>query len=413
MREISPALVIGVAGAFTAAVVGAFTGRADLVLLALPLAGWGALVWLRREAATPEVSVTAAEGEEPDVVATTMRARTDAELAQLSIVTIGNVRFDLVVPGAGGEAVVTSRIFHSGPMILGDVVARGLSVDGAVATPVAERRATTWNAAPIAAAVRSLPTARRLPGMHGTHAGARLGDGGEFRDLHPFAPGDSLRRIDWRATARRGTLAGEVFVRRTHTLSDSAVAVIVDTADDLSGNVALWSSTDVERTGETSLDRARAGARSFAEAAIAAGDRVSYRALAMHGEAVRAGTGRRHLARVVAAIAATGPRHDEDRFERTPAVPPAATVVLLSTFFDGDASRLALVWAAGGHRVLAVDVLPPADTRRLTEPQRFAADVVFAERRTVMRRLTSAGVELISWTADGLDLAPLARRGHR
>ncbi|WP_343213840.1 DUF58 domain-containing protein [Gemmatimonas sp.] len=32
------------------------------------------------------------------------------------------------------------------------------------------------------------------------HASARPGDGGEFRDLHPYAPGDRVRRIDWKAT---------------------------------------------------------------------------------------------------------------------------------------------------------------------------------------------------------------------
>ena len=62
--------------------------------------------------------------------------------------------------------------------------------------------------APRRAAIGWLPLPRRLQGLTGSHESARAGDGGDFRDVHPFTAGDRLRRIDWKATARRGQNAG-------------------------------------------------------------------------------------------------------------------------------------------------------------------------------------------------------------
>ena len=73
--------------------------------------------------------------------------------------------------------------------------------------------------APRRAAIGSLPLPRRLQGLTGAHESARAGDGGDFRDIHPFTAGDRLRRIDWKATARRGQNAADLYVRRTAALA--------------------------------------------------------------------------------------------------------------------------------------------------------------------------------------------------
>jgi len=51
------------------------------------------------------------------------------------------------------------------------------------------------------------------------------GDGIEFADIRPFVSGDSLRRINWRATARRG----ETWVTETHPERSSDIVIFLDT----------------------------------------------------------------------------------------------------------------------------------------------------------------------------------------
>lgn len=56
---------------------------------------------------------------------------------------------------------------------------------------------------PLPAALR-LPPRRPGPGLPGAHAGAGRGRGLEFAELRPFQPGDDVRSIDWRRSARHG-----------------------------------------------------------------------------------------------------------------------------------------------------------------------------------------------------------------
>jgi uncharacterized protein (DUF58 family) len=51
------------------------------------------------------------------------------------------------------------------------------------------------------------------------------GDGIEFADIRPFVYGDSMRRINWRATARRG----ETWVTETHPERNSDIVIFIDT----------------------------------------------------------------------------------------------------------------------------------------------------------------------------------------
>ena len=122
------------------------------------------------------------------------------------------------------------------------------------------------------------PTARRLPlpprlrGLTGAHESRRPGEGGGLRDVHPYAPGDRLRRIDWRVTARRAPDLHELYVRREHALAEAVVMLVVDSRDDVGPDPTTWrGSTRPRREDPTSLDLARQAAASVAQAFLGHG----------------------------------------------------------------------------------------------------------------------------------------------
>ena len=63
----------------------------------------------------------------------------------------------------------------------------------------------------------ALPMPARLRGLTGQHDSRRFGQGGALRDVHPFLPGDSVRQIDWKVTARRSPGLEQLYVRRPWT----------------------------------------------------------------------------------------------------------------------------------------------------------------------------------------------------
>ncbi|WP_348529594.1 DUF58 domain-containing protein, partial [Microbacterium sp. RD02] len=400
------------------AAVGLAFSRPDIVAMGLPLALAAAWALLRRPSpgeARIALRAHAAGSVDRPEVQTAADVVLAADAVQIAVDQDGQ-RTGLV-DVRPGTACLTARgvLQHSGPSEPLAVTLRGSSLDGAWVSDIVPRTALPWNAPPRAVRIGSLPVAPRLTGLHGSHPGSRPGQGGDFRDIQPFVPGDELRRVDWRATARAARRPGDLLVRRDDALSDSSVVLAIDTAEDLGAAVAAWGSGDPDRSGVTSLDLARETALAIATAAIGVGDRVAYHALSPDGLSLPSGGGARHLARVRRAIAATGIGTDPS-YRRSPAVPPGSIVFVLSTFVDGVAARLATSWRAAGHAVIAVDVLPTPEESRLSREQRIALRTLLAERTDVLAELRHAGIEVVPWSG-GLDAAMrraarrLARRG--
>lgn len=404
----TPMVAIGIIGAVVLAAVGLVFSRPDVIGIGLPLALATAWMLLRRpDDSEMTIELRARAGgtnDSPEAVAEA-DILLDADWVQVAVDQEEH-RTGLADVRPGSAVLVTrSRLQHSGPVPLLAVTARGAALDGAWMSDPAPRVALQWNTPPRSVRIGRLPVAPRLTGLHGAHEGARPGQGGDFRDIHPFAPGDELRRVDWRATARAARRPGDLLVRRTNTLSDSSVVIAVDTAEDVGTVVAAWGVDDPDRSGITSLDLARESALAIATAAIGVGDRVAFHALSPGGRSVRSGGGPRHLARLRDAIAVTGQGEGDSRYRRSPVVPPGSILFVLSTFVDGAAARLATNWRASGHSVVAVDVLPALDTNRLTREQGIALRTLLAERSDILAELRHAGVEVIAWSGADVDVA--------
>lgn len=408
----------GLAGAVLLAAVGLAFSRPDVIAVGLPLAlttTWMVLARPRNVDMTIGLRARSDDTTATPGVVAHLDVAAEVEWVQVAIDQYER-RTGMAEVRSGASAITAkTALQHSGPEELLAVIARGVALDGAWISVPSSRSTIVWNAAPRTRRIERLPVAPRLTGLNGVHAGSRPGQGGDFRDIHPFAPGDELRRVDWRATARSARQPGDLLVRRTDNLSDSAVVIAVDTSEDLGAVVAGWGADDPDSSGITSLDLAREAALSIAAAAVESGDPVAYHALSPNGKSVASGGGARHLARLRGVIAATGPGEDDSRYRRTPAVPSGSIVFVLSTFFDGAAADLAMRWRAAGHAVVAVDVLPEPDTSRLAREQRLALRMLLAERSDVLGELRRAGLEVISWADDDVDTAMLlaVRRQQR
>jgi uncharacterized protein (DUF58 family) len=218
-----------------------------------------------------------------------------------------------------------------------------------------------------------------------------------------------MRRIDWKATARRGQNAADLYVRRTAALADATVLIVLDSRDDVGEQVAEWSRNSPADKGISALDVAREAASSIAAGYIQAGDRVGFQDLSSRDRMIAHAGGSRHLWRLLRAIEMTKPSVVPFSRQRPPIVPPGALVYVLSSLLDDQAVRLALRWRGNGHRVIAVDVLPGARFARSTRYERVAHRLVMMERDDRILTLQARGVELLRWPDEGSSLPRQAR----
>lgn len=167
----------------------------------------------------------------------------------------------------------------------------------------------------------------RLPAAPGGHASARRSRGMEFAEARPYQPGDDVRSIDWRQTARRGRAYTKLF-QEEH---ERPVQLLVDVGPSMRFGT---------RVAFKSVVAARAAAL-LAWMACAAGDRVGGVVCsgATHEEIRAQGQqhGVLHLLRSMADVLATMPAAEATDM----ALPlramarmlrPGSLVVLLSDF---------------------------------------------------------------------------------
>lgn len=425
--RMTASLKVAIVTGLVIAVVGTLTSRVDIVLLAIPLLASAAICLDRKPTAdggsTVRVRVARTLGEDGTSVfeySVAVEASAGTELIYLRITPQGSCTYDIVLaPGSVASVTGWLPVLHSGRQRVVAVDYRLIGVDGGWLSLPAPRDVTERVVAPVIAPIASIPLPHRLTGLTGMHGSARPGDGGDFRDLHPYAAGDRLRRIEWKATARRSQGFGELYVRRTDATSDATIILVIDSREDVGARVAEWSTGPRGGGGLSSMDFVREAAASLAAAAIGLGDRVGLLDLAAHDGVVAPGSGKRQLDRLLRRIAVCEPSVTPLNRRRAPIVPAGSIVYLFSTFFDDDATSIALLWRAAGHRVIAVDVMP-APVMDGSEPStRIAHRLVMVERRRRIADMRASGVELFRWQEDAeqpsraVVLRSLAHAGRR
>ena len=257
---------------------------------------------------------------------------------------------------------------------------------------------------PRIAPLRSLPRPRETQTSIGDYVSPALGEGIEPGDVRPFAPGDRVRQVNWRASLRLGTL----YVTQHQRERNAAVVLMLDTLAEVGPRSA------------TTLDFAVRAAASLATAYLARKDRVG---LIVYGgviDWIRPGAGRAQYER----LAGSALRADvvftyvaKDLALVPPRVlPPHALVIALTPLLDPRFTKAALDLAARGFD-LVILLVSPVDVTRAMLPgapiDDLACRLWALERRSQLDTLRRQGVPVVEWNpAEPLELA-LARLGRR
>jgi uncharacterized protein (DUF58 family) len=243
-----------------------------------------------------------------------------------------------------------------------------------------------------------------LPNRLGEHVTRSSGHGVEPLTIRAFAPGDPIRRVNWRVSSRRQQL------HVTVAAAERAVELVL-VVDGLS---------DVGRPPRTSLDTAVRAAAGMADRWLHERDRVG---LVVVGAGLRWLTpmhGHSQLQRVSEAVlwASRPPGQVPPDLARVPraALPPGAVVVFFTPLLEDRSLQAVDALRRRSSRVLVVDVLgdaaPVVDRRDQTGAA--AARLWRLERYATLERLRRSGSPVLLPVEGELDrLVALALRVTR
>jgi len=381
-------------------VVAVALGRPELVALAVPFAVFVAagLACLPRHAVTVERQLDAARAAEGDEVVLELTVGATAAVERLQVVPELPPGLELAgePPPAIHLAVAEERVLtvpvaarHYGGYRLGGCTVRafdrfGLAVDEARLEP--ELPLAVF---PAAEHLQRLLRPLRTQPFAGNQVARVKGDGIEFADIRPFTPGDRLRSINWRASARRQ----ELHVNEHYPERNADVVIFLDSFAEA-------------RQGEAgTLDRAvRAGA-ALAAAYLERRDRVG---LVGFGGVVRwltPASGSRQLLRIVEALIETEILFSYvwKRIDLLPArtLPPQSLVIALTPLLDERPIDALVDLRRRGFDVAIVEVSPLAGVAApRDEIEALSLRLWRVWRGALRHRYLRLGVPVVEWTEE-------------
>lgn len=243
---------------------------------------------------------------------------------------------------------------------------------------------------------------RRIAGAHSSKS---LGRGVEYADIRPFAAGDSLREINWRASAR----SPELWVSQRHPDQATDVILLLDSF--------VESGHDAHAVVGLAIEAAVA----LAESHLAVTDRVGLVEMGGIVRWVRPSTGRIQLQRLTDSLLSTGLYANAAgrNLQGIPArvLPPRSFVVALTPLLDDRFIDALFVLAGRGHDVAVVEcATEPAGDRPDSIQTRLVNRFWQADRQIVRDELAEHGIAVARWRKGvqlEVTLRELAQRRHR
>jgi uncharacterized protein (DUF58 family) len=382
-------------------------GRPEIVALTAPFlvaVGVGlALGASPRFTAEIAAEERAVEGDELTVRITLAAAATVDRLdvfvrlpSQLEVVDGDQARSLRLRRGDRRELELTVRANRWGAHELGPVYLRARDPLGLLVAEGMLARTPEVRVYPREDSLRRILQPRETQVFSGSEVARRKGEGIEFADMRPWAPGDPLKRVNWRATARRG----EVWVNESHPERNTDVILFVDSFAEARGQDA------------GTLDLAVRATAALADAYIRRRDRVGLISFGGILRWLEPGMGTVQLYRIVDALLDTQIilSYYWTGIDVIPqrTLPPSALVVALSPLLDGRSVDALLDLRARGYDLCVFDVSPVPFTRRPgSGVDEVAYDIWILRRDALRHRLQRAGVAVAEWR-DGAPLqAPI------
>jgi uncharacterized protein (DUF58 family) len=221
----------------------------------------------------------------------------------------------------------------------------------------------------------------------------RGGSGGEFFGVREYQPGDPLRWINWRASARHPHL---LLTNEFEQERIADVGLILDARQ----------RSDIRWRGDSLFEYAIRATASLADAFLGDGNRVG---LLVYGGILDwtfPGYGKTQREGILRALARakTGDSLVFDSLDYIPArfFPARSQLVLISPLCKDDLPMLVRL-RARGYQLLVISPDPVAfETRALGSRPAvdLAARIVRLERRLLLRQLRQAGVQVVDWQVD-------------
>jgi uncharacterized protein (DUF58 family) len=392
---------------FTLVILGMLTLRGEVVALALPLLvalGFGAAV------PPPKIWLAISRRVVPD------RAVQGQPIeVQLRIVNEGPAIQDVMLQDtlpygltlADGATELLVALEPGGAAELSYTIKgrRGLYRFGAVRATVQDqlgmyRRVSEFSAPgrlfilPELIQLRDLLIRPRRTRIYAGQIPARQGGTGiEFFGVRDYQPGDQLRYVNARATARH---TDALFVNEFEQERVADIGIVLDAR----------ARSDVPGKHETIFEHAVQAAAALADSFLSQGNRVG---LLIYGNAIQwtfPGYGKLQREKVLQALSAagTGDRLALESLDLIPArlFPMRSLLVIISPLVSDDVRALASL-RARGYQMAVISPDPVAFERATlgeSEDATFGARLASVERELMMRRLRQVGVPTVNWPVE-------------
>ena len=323
----------------------------------------------------------------------TLRSSTDVDRLEVRLLTPRGITAEPVAFGltmsAGEERALSFDLrcgrwggYRLGQLALTAGDRHGLfEYEGATSSPA------TLRVYPRAEALRSMIVPRETQPYAGNLVARRAGSGIEFADIRPFQPGDQLRTINWRASARRNAL----IVSERHPEQNSDVIIFLDTFAELRGLDA------------SSLDLAVRAAASLTTRYLADKDRVGLVAFGGVLKWLMPGGGLAQLYQIIEALLTTDIVFSY-AWKNASVIPrrmlPAnALIIALTPLLDDRGAQALLDLRARGYDIAVVEISPSQFlTHPTTDVERLARKLWQLQRDSLRLRYRRLGISVAEWS---------------
>jgi uncharacterized protein (DUF58 family) len=236
-----------------------------------------------------------------------------------------------------------------------------------------------------------------LQATTGNRVSRERGDGIEFAEVRQFAPGDRVRRVNWRVTARRGV----PYVSERHPERNADVIVFLDTF------------AEVRDPSGSTLELAVRAAASVAAGYLARRDRVGVVGFGGAVTGLRPRFGAAQLYRILDALIGSevtfSYTHKDVSLVPRQMLPPKALVIAITPLIDDRSIAALFDLRARGFDLAVIEISPVP----FTAPGPIRADAVayrlWLLRRAALRtRFEEFGVPVTEWHGEQPLQVPVA-----